>query len=121
MITLTAALIMGGTAHAQLAQFHGDQYVIIGGAQALINKSMSNQTDKMTKVAIEEGVQGAEFLVIKGWESKYNAYLKTTQGYASALKAATTLYAEGVILLRNLYTITKAVQHNPQVSYRQPR
>lgn len=107
-------LMTAGNAFGQATQFHGDQYNIIGGGQALINKTVSSQTDKMTKIALEEGVQGGEFLIIKGWEAKYNSYLKSTQGYAESLKAATTLFAEGVVTLRNLYAVTQAVEHNPQ-------
>ena len=60
------------------------------------------------------GAIGTEFLAIKGWEGKYNYYLKKTQGYAEGLKGAVTLYAEGVTTLRHLYEITKAIKNNPQ-------
>ena len=46
------------------------------------------------------------------WQ-KYNSYLKTARGYADALKAGTSLYADGVETLRHLYEIRKAINANP--------
>jgi hypothetical protein len=50
---------------------------------------------------------------MKQWEGKYNAYLKTARGYAEALKAGTTLYADGVQTLQHLYEIQRAINANP--------
>lgn len=101
-------------ASGQAVEMNGTQVVAIGGGGELINNSVSKQTTAMTKTALLEGAIGAEYASIKSWESKYNSYLKTASGYAEGLKAATTLYAEGVITLRHLYEIIHAVGNNPQ-------
>ena len=51
---------------------------------------------------------------IKQWEQKYNSYLKTAEGYASALKAATSIYDDGMRILLNLDKIRQACSNNPQ-------
>ena len=101
-------------ANGQAVEVNGTQVVAIGGGGELINNSVSKQTTAMTKTALLESAIGAEYASIKSWESKYNSYLKTASGYAEGLKAATTLYAEGVITLRHLYEIIHAVGKNPQ-------
>jgi len=101
-------------ANGQAVEVNGTQVVAIGGGGELINNSVSKQTTAMTKTALLESAIGAEYASIKSWESKYNSYLKTASGYAEGLKAATTLYAEGVITLRHLYEIINAVGNNPQ-------
>jgi hypothetical protein len=67
----------------------------------------------MQKTAALQGSMAAEFTMMKKWEQKYNAYLKTARGYADALKAGTSLYADGVETLRHLYEIRKAINANP--------
>ena len=101
-------------ASGQAVEVNGTQVIAIGGGGELINNSVSKQTTAMTKTALLESAIGAEYASIKSWESKYNSYLKTASGYAEGLKAATTLYAEGVITLRHLYEIIHAVGNNPQ-------
>ena len=101
-------------ASGQAVEVNGTQVAAIGGGGELINNSVSKQTTAMTKTALLESAIGAEYASIKSWESKYNSYLKTASGYAEGLKAATTLYAEGVITLRHLYEIINAVGNNPQ-------
>ena len=100
--------------HAQFEENNGSQIAAIRGGGEKINKAISKQTTSQTKTDLLAGAIGTEFLFIKGWEGKYNSYLKTTQGYAQGLKGAATLYAEGVTTLRHLYEITKAIKNNPQ-------
>lgn len=110
-IALTMATLQ---ASGQEFELNGTQVVAIGGGGELINNSVSKQTTAMTKTALLESAIGAEYGCIKDWEGKYNSYLKTVEGYAKGLEAATTLYAEGVITLRHLYEIIHAVGNNPQ-------
>ena len=56
----------------------------------------------------------AEFTMIHSWEKKYNKYLKTAEGYASTLKACTSLYDDGVRVFINLCNLKKAITGNPQ-------
>lgn len=103
------------TATAQtVSEENGTQIAAIRGLGGKISKEISKQTTSQTKTDLLAGAIGTEFLIIKGWEGKYNSYLKTTQGYAEGLKGAATLYAEGVTTLRHLYEIAKAIKNNPQ-------
>lgn len=99
---------------AQGVQSNPSQYVIIGEGQSKINGEISSQMKKEVKIAGEQNTMAGMYTVMKKWEQKYNAYLKTTAGYADALRAGTTLYAEGVLTLRNLYNLKKAAASNPQ-------
>ena len=99
---------------AQSIQSNPSQYVIIGEGQSKINSEISSQTKKEAQIAGEQNTMSGMYTVMKKWEQKYNSYLKTTTGYADALRAGTTLYAEGVQTLRNLYDLKKAVAENPQ-------
>ena len=50
----------------------------------------------MTAIAAEQMAMVKLNTKMKNWEKKYNNYLKTVSGYASAIKAATTLYSDGM-------------------------
>lgn len=101
------------SAAAQLIENNGSQVLEIGKGGGLINHQISKQTSAMTKTSITIGSIATMFLFIKDWEGKYNSYLKTTDGFASALKNGATLYAEGVTTLRHLYEIKQAIEKNP--------
>jgi len=75
---------------------------------------VSNQSTKIKKTSILQGAIGAEFLQMKSWEAKYNAYLKDSRGFAEALKAGSHLYSEGVAMLMNLNSLRKAITANPE-------
>ncbi len=103
------------SATAQSAvQSNPSQYVIINEANNQINGEISSQTTKETKIALEQNSMGGMYTIMKTWEAKYNSYLKTASGYADALRAGTTLYAEGVQTLQNIYTLKKALNANPE-------
>ena len=67
----------------------------------------------MQKTAVRQGAIATEFTIMKEWESKYNSYLKTARGYAEAIKAGSTLYADGVETLQHLYELHRAINANP--------
>ena len=54
-----------------------------------------------------------EFAQMKTWQARYNDYLTTASGYASTLKASTTLYDEGVKTFISLIDLKKSVEKNP--------
>ena len=113
LILTTLLLITFAESKAQLVENNGSQVIEIGAGGELINQSISHQTTAMTKTSITIGAIATKFLFIKDWEGKYNSYLKTTDGFASALKNGATLYAEGVTTLRHLYEIKQAIEKNP--------
>ena len=98
---------------AQVGESNPSQYVAIAEGQTLVNNAVNSQAKGMQKTAALQGSMAAEFTMMKKWEQKYNSYLKTARGYADALKAGTSLYADGVETLRHLYEIRKAINANP--------
>ena len=109
------AVLMGmpSSSLAQVGEANPLQYAAIAEGTYMLNSAINNQTKGMQKTAAFQGTIAAEFTKMKQWEGKYNAYLKTARGYAEALKAGTTLYADGVQTLQHLYEIQRAVNANP--------
>lgn len=79
-----------------------------------INDTIQHETQAQRKTATAQGAITAEFFKMKQWESKYVSYLKTAKGYAEALKAGTSLYADGVEMLRHIFELKNAIAANPQ-------
>lgn len=113
VILLGIAILFPMTVSAQAGQSNPDQYVIIEEGTATINDSIKMQTKGQQKTAALQYAIAAEFTIMKQWEGKYNSYLKTVQGYAESLKAGTSIYADGVEVLRNMYDLRRAIGHNP--------
>jgi hypothetical protein len=103
-----------GRAKAQVASSNPLEYVALAEGNALINNQIDNQIDDQQKTALFQNTIAAEFTQIHKWERKYNSYLKTASGYASSLKACTSLYDDGVRLFINLCHLRKAINENPQ-------
>ena len=112
---LAVAVLMGmpSSSLAQVGEANPLQYAAIAEGTYMLNSAINSQTKGMQKTAAFQGTIAAEFTKMKQWEGKYNAYLKTARGYAEALKAGTTLYADGVQTLQHLYEIQRAVNANP--------
>lgn len=100
-------------AYAQAAETNPGQYFIIQVGEDKLNKKVKDQTTKMQKTAIHQSIIATEFTIMKGWEAKYNSYLKTAQGYAESLKAGTTIYHDGVEILQHLFELQRAINANP--------
>ena len=110
-----AFLFLGhGMAHAQLASSNPLEYAALAEGNALINAQVKDEIDNQQKTALLQNTIAAEFTMIHKWEKKYNSYLKTVDGYASTLKACTTLYDDGVRCFINLCSLRKAFSDNPQ-------
>jgi hypothetical protein len=101
-------------AHAQIASSNPLEYVALAEGNELINGQIKTQIDDQQKTALLQNGIAAEFTMIHKWEKKYNSYLKTVDGYASTLKACTTLYDDGVRIFINLCNLRKAMADNPQ-------
>ena len=111
MASILLAIPLMGYAQAQT---NPSQYLIIGQGQSKVDGEIKSQIHKEQKIALEQNSMAGMYTVMAQWERTYNAYLTTTAGYADALKAGTTLYAEGVKTLRNLYDLKKVITANPQ-------
>ena len=100
--------------HAQIVSSNPLEYVALAEGNELINGQIKHQIEDQQKTALLQNTIAAEFTQIHKWEKKYNNYLKTASGYASTLKACTSLYDDGVRIFINLCHLKKAISNNPQ-------
>ena len=100
--------------YAQIASSNPLEYAALAEGNELINAQIKSQIEDEQKTALLQNTIAAEFTMIHSWEKKYNKYLKTAEGYASTLKACTTLYDDGVRVFINLCNLKKAITGNPQ-------
>ena len=108
-------LLMGaGEIRAQIVVANPLEWAVLVEGNEIIDGQIKSEIEGQTQTAVLQGTIAAEFTQIKKWEGKYNAYLKSVDGYASSLKAATHLYNDGVRLFINLCDIRKAIANNPQ-------
>ena len=99
---------------AQFVQTNPLEWMALAEGNEAINGQIEEQVEDQTKTAALQNTIAAEFNKIHEWERKYNGYLQTVEGYASSLKAATTLYEDGVRIFITLGRLRKAVTDNPQ-------
>lgn len=100
--------------NAQIVSSNPLEYVALAEGNELINSQIKSQIEDQQKTALLQNTIAAEFTQIHKWEKKYNAYLKNVEGYASTLKACTSLYDDGVRIFINLCHLRKAIANNPQ-------
>ena len=113
-LILPVLLLGAGNLRAQIVVANPLEWAVLVEGNELIDGQIKNEIEGQTQTAVLQGTIAAEFTQIKNWENKYNAYLKSVDGYASSLKAATHLYNDGVRLFINLCDIKKAIASNPQ-------
>ena len=111
-ITLLIATIQ--RSHAEIVTANPGEYTVLAAGNELINSTVKKETEAERNTALMQNAMAAEFTKIKQWEADYNSYLKTAEGYASALKAATHIYDDGVRILLTLNKLRKAATNNPQ-------
>lgn len=99
---------------AQYVQTNPLEWMALAEGNEAINGEIESQTDGQLRTAALQNTIAAEFNKIHEWERKYSSYLQTASGYASSLKAATTLYEDGVRIFISLGRLRKAVSDNPQ-------
>lgn len=80
----------------------------------LLNTAIKDEAENQMKTAMLQNTIAAEFTKIKEWEKKYSSYLQTAEGYASSLKAATTIYNDGVRIFITMGKLRKAIANNPE-------
>ena len=99
---------------AQVVTTNPGEYTILATGNELINNTVKSETKAQRSTALFQSTIAAEFTKIKQWEADYNSYLKTAEGYASALKAATHIYDDGVRIILTIDKLRKAATNNPQ-------
>lgn len=90
------------------------EWMALAEGNELINKQIQNQANGQLQTAALQNTMAAEYNQIQKWERKYSGYLQTASGYASTLKAGTTLYHDGVHIFITLGQLKKAIENNPQ-------
>lgn len=113
-ILLLLCFIVPETVSAQFVQTNPLEWVALAEGNEAINGEIEKQTKGQTKTAVLQNTIAAEFNRIHEWERKYSSYLQTASGYASSLKAASTLYEDGVRVIIVLGKLHKATADNPQ-------
>lgn len=113
-ILLLLCWVMPGTAVAQYVQTNPLEWVALAEGNEAINGEIETQTKGQTRTAVLQNTIAAEFNKIHEWEKKYSSYLQTASGYASSLKAASSLYEDGVRIIIVLGRLRKAISDNPQ-------
>ena len=113
-LILLASLIASTRVNAQIVSANPLEWAALAEGNELINGLIKDQIEGQKKTALLQNTIAAEFTQIHKWEKKYNSYLKSIDGYASSIKAATHLYDDGVRLFINLCNLKKAIAENPQ-------
>lgn len=111
---LSLMLTVCNTANAQIVTTNPGEYTILATGNELINQTVKSEIKAERNTAVFQNTMAAEFTKMKQWEKDYNSYLKTASGYASALKAATHIYDDGLRILLTLDKMRRAVKNNPQ-------
>ena len=111
---LSLMLIVCNTAYAQIVTTNPGEYTILATGNEQINQTVKSEIKAERNTAVFQNTMAAEFTKMKQWEKDYNSYLKTASGYASALKAATHIYDDGLRILLTLDKMRRAVKNNPQ-------
>ena len=99
---------------AQYVQTNPLEWVALAEGNEAINSQVQAQTEGQMKTAVLQNTIAAEFNKIHEWERKYSSYLQTASGYASSLKAASTLYEDGVRIFITFEKLYNAIHNNAQ-------
>ncbi len=115
-VSILIGMIMLGIlkVNAQYVVTNPLEWLALAEGNEAINSEIESQIDGQTRTAVLQNTIAAEFNRIHEWERKYNGYLRTASGYASSLKAASTLYEDGVRIFITLGKLSKAIRNNPQ-------
>lgn len=113
-LLFTMFALCAHNAQAQYVQTNPLEWVALAEGNEAINGQIEEQIDGQTRTAVLQNSIAAEFNKIHEWERKYSSYLQTANGYASSLKAASTLYEDGVRIFITLGKLRKTVSDNPQ-------
>lgn len=115
IVSLMAYLLLGvQEIKAQYVQTNPLEWVALAEGNEAINKQVQSETEGQMKTAILQNTIAAEFNKIHEWERKYSSYLQAANGYASSLKAASTLYEDGVRIFIMLGKLHNAINKNTQ-------
>ncbi len=89
-----------------------EEWIIYEAGENALSTLYNQEISDQRETALLENTIAVEFSQIKSWEKSYTKYLQDVSGYASSLKAASSLMDDGVRILLNLGNIVKAVNSN---------
>lgn len=115
IVSLMTCLLLGvQEIRAQYVQTNPLEWVALAEGNEAINNQVQSETEGQMKTAILQNTIAAEFNKIHEWECKYSSYLQTANGYASSLKAVSTLYEDGVRIFITLGKLYNAINKKTQ-------
>ena len=114
IVSIIIFIALGIEIRAQTVSANPLEWAALAEGNESINKEIKTQIDGQKKISVYQNTIAAEFTQIHRWQKKYNKYLQTVSGYASALKAGTNLYNEGVRCFIYLGKLKKSIGNNPQ-------
>mgnify|MGYP006874332671 FL=1 len=114
VIAFILLLLTSNRSYSQIVSSNPGEYTILATGNALINGTIKSETKAQRNTALMQNAMAGEFAKMMHWEKEYNSYLKNASNYASALKAATHIYDDGMRILLTLGKLRKAINNNPQ-------
>ena len=114
VLTMLTLFPFAEEARAEFVLTNPAEYVALVEGNELINSEIKEQTKKQMQTAVLQNTIAAEFTKIKQWEKEYSNYLQQAEGYASSLKAAATLYNDGVRIFITMSKMRRAISNNPE-------
>jgi hypothetical protein len=82
ILALLILLLFAVRGQAQIVTANPGEHALLAAGNALINETVGKEADAQRGTAVLQNTMAAEFTMMKGWEKKYNNYLKTANGYA---------------------------------------
>ncbi len=113
VLILSTMMLVSLSVKAQYILTNPLEWMALAEGNELINGEIKSETRRQMETAVLQNTMSAEFTKIHEWEKKYSQYLRTADGYASTLRAATTLYHDGVGVFITLGKLSSAIRHNP--------
>lgn len=113
-VLLIAMLLSWTSGMAQVVMSNPLEWLAVAEGNEAIHGHIKSEIDGQTRTAVLQNTIAAEFTKIHEWEKKYTIYLQTASGFASSLKASTTLYEDGVRIIITLGKLRNAITSNPQ-------
>lgn len=114
ILVIAIAVLSAVEAKSQYILQNPLEWMALAEGSEAINGEVKSETERQMQTAMRQNAIAGEFAMMRNWEKKYNSYLKTASGYASSVKAATTLYHDGIHIFISLCKIKKTISDNPQ-------
>ncbi len=113
LLGLLAAFPAGAAAQTLVETNPLESFIVTQGNISM-NGSISDATESSAATASLETMVSGEFAQIRKWERRYAEYLSGVEGYASTIKACTTMWEDAAGILVLLARLGHAIGTNPQ-------